>query len=76
MRRHREAPAQPAGRVSQVPAADGKVFTQDACPRRAPAAGLDPQGIQREVLRFARGGGWRAHGGDPGADRRRQSQAQ
>ena len=57
MRRHWEAQAQPVGPVSQVPAAAGKRFVQDAWPYRVPTPGLDPQGSQRGVLRFTRVGG-------------------
>ena len=76
MRRHREAQAQPVGRVSQVPTDAGKRFTQDAWPCRAPALGLDQQGSRRGVLRFTRGRGWGAHGEDLGLDSRWLFQAQ
>ncbi|KAG8516116.1 Far upstream element-binding protein 3 [Galemys pyrenaicus] len=67
MRRHREAQAQTVVRVSQVLAAAGKAFAQDAYPPRAPALGLDLQGSQPVARRFAR----RAHRQDPGTDGRR-----
>lgn len=72
MRRHREAQAQPVGRVSQVPATSGKVFAQDAWPHRVRPE-LDLQDSQRGVLRFSRGVDWGAHREDPGIDRRRLS---
>lgn len=54
MRRLREAQAQPAGRVSRVPAAAGEGAAPDAWPRRV-GPELDLQGSQRGVLRLAIG---------------------
>lgn len=68
MRRHREARAQPVGRVSQVPAASGRGFARDAWPRRVRPE-LAFRGSQRGVLRSTRGGDWGAPGEDPGMDR-------
>lgn len=65
----------PACRAALLGAAAGKGFARVAWPHRAPTPGLDLHGIQRGLLRFARGGAWGAHGEDPGVDRKRPSQA-